>query len=161
AAVDEIVARTTNDRVVAGTAIDGQRHSAGDHCRRIDRVVAGAAVDGQLVGGILMGDDDAGGGAGDADAAGELAGGEGKQSDRVVTGGAIGRHRVDRAIAGRAAERACEIDQHTTGRQISPAEVVDHDVVGAAEGVEVDPLDAVEVHDDVADVAGETHPRAV
>ena len=45
------------------------------------------------------------------------------------------------------------IDQHATGWQISPAEIVDHDVVGAAEGVEIDPLDAVEVHGDGADVA--------
>jgi hypothetical protein len=49
-----------------------QRHGAGNHRRRIDRVVAGTAVDEQLVGGILMGDDDAGGGTGDADAAVEL-----------------------------------------------------------------------------------------
>ncbi len=34
-------------------------------------------------------------------------------------------------------------------------------VVGAAEGVEVDLLDAVEVHGDVADVAGEPHALAV
>ena len=34
-------------------------------------------------------------------------------------------------------------------------QVVDGDGVGAAQGGEVDPLDAVEVHGDVADVAGE------
>ena len=95
AAVDEVVALATGDRVVADAAIDGQRHGAGDHCRSVDRIVAGAAVDGQLVGGILMADDDAGGGAEDPDAAIELAGVEGKQPDRVVAGGAIGRHRVE------------------------------------------------------------------
>ena len=73
-AVDEVVALAADDRVVAGTAIDGQRHGAGNHRRSIDRVVAGAAVDDQLVGGILMADDDAGGGAEDPDAAIELAG---------------------------------------------------------------------------------------
>ena len=35
------------------------------------------------------------------------------------------------------------------------------DVVGAAEGVEVDGLDVVEVHDDVGDVAGEQRAPAV
>src|SRR5262249_56328657 len=139
-------------RSSAGPAMVGPGNSPGTHRGSIDRVVAGAAVDGQLVGGILMGDDDAGGGADDADAAVELAAVEGKQSDRVITGGAIGRHRVDRAIAGRAAERACEIDQHATGRQISPAEVVDHDVVGAAAGGEVDTLRGVCVPDGVAGV---------
>src|SRR6185295_12069875 len=108
-----------------------------------------------------MGDDDTGGSANDADTAVELTAVEGKQPDRVVASGAVGRHRVERTIAGRTAERACEIDQHATGRQISPAEVVDHDVVGAAEGVEIDPLDAVKVHGDGGDVAGETHAPAV
>ena len=40
-----------------------------------------------------------------------------------------------------------------------PRQVVDGDRVGAAEGVEVDGLDVVEVHHDVADVAGEAQPR--
>ena len=35
------------------------------------------------------------------------------------------------------------------------------DGVGAAERVELDALDVVQVHDDVADVAGEPHPLAV
>ena len=41
---------------------------------------------------------------------------------------------------------------------LGAAEVVDLDEVAAAEGVEVDLLDAAGVHDDVADVAGEDHP---
>src|SRR5262249_30250299 len=39
--------------------------------------------------------------------------------------------------------------------------VVDGDGVGAAEGVEVDHFDAVDVHGDAADVAGEPDARAV
>ena len=158
---DEVVALAAGDRVVAGTAIDGQRHGAGNHCRRVDHVVAGAAVDGQLVGGILMADDDAGGGAEDPDAAIELAAVEGKQPDRVVAGGAVDRHRVGLTVPDAAAERACKVDQHSDSLDVGAGEIVDHDVVGPAEGVDVDPLDAVEVHDDVADVAGESHPPAV
>ncbi len=44
---------------------------------------------------------------------------------------------------------------------VGAGQVVDGDGVGAAEGVEVDRLDVVEVHDDVADVAGEPDPLAV
>ena len=45
--------------------------------------------------------------------------------------------------------------------QVGAAQVVDRDRVGAAEGVEVDRLDVVQVHDHVRDVAGEQHPPAV
>ena len=44
---------------------------------------------------------------------------------------------------------------------VGAGQVVDGDRVGAAEGVEVDLLDAVEVHGDVADVAEEPDPAAV
>ena len=44
---------------------------------------------------------------------------------------------------------------------VGAGQVVDGDGVGAAEGVEVDVLDAVEVHRDGGDVAGEPHPAAV
>jgi len=64
-----IIAGPADDGVVAGAAIEGQRHRAGDHRRGIDRVVAGAAVDDELIGSLLVGDDDAGGGADDPDAA--------------------------------------------------------------------------------------------
>ena len=57
------------------------------------------------------------------------------------------------------ADRAGEIDVDL-GR-LRAGEVVDGDGVGAAQRVEVDRLDVVEVHDDVADVAGEPHAPAV
>ena len=44
---------------------------------------------------------------------------------------------------------------------VGAAHVVDDDVVGAAQGVEVDRLDVVEVHRHVGDVAGEEHAPAV
>src|SRR5262245_13703013 len=108
-----------------------------------------------------MDDDDAGGGAGDADAAVELTAIEGKQLDRVVAAGAVGRQGVDRAIADATAERSREIDQHATGRKVGAAEIVDHDVIGAAEGVEIDPLNAVDIHGNAGDVVEETHASAV
>src|SRR5262249_28129476 len=44
---------------------------------------------------------------------------------------------------------------------VRSGEVVDGDGVGPAQGVEVNALDAVEVHDDVADVAREADALAV
>ena len=46
-------------------------------------------------------------------------------------------------------------------RHVGAAQVVDHDLVGAAEGLEVDGLDIVEVHGDVGDVAEEARMIAV
>ena len=46
-------------------------------------------------------------------------------------------------------------------RDVGPAQVVDRDGIGAAQRIEVDGLDVVEVHDDVADVAGEQSAAAV
>ena len=44
---------------------------------------------------------------------------------------------------------------------VGAGQVADHDVVGAAERVEVDALDVVEVHRHVGDVAEEQRPPAV
>ena len=63
------------------------------------------------------------------------------------------------AVAGGATERAGEIDVDL--RDVGPGQVVDHDLVGAAERIEVDRLDVVEVHGDVRDVAGEQHAAAI
>ena len=49
----------------------------------------------------------------------------------------------------------------STVRDVGAGEVVDGDRVGAAEGVEADAVDVVEIHDDVGDVAGEPDPAAV
>ena len=68
-------------------------------------------------------------------------------------------HRVGRAVACRATERAGEID--VDAPEVRPAHVVDRDRVRPAEGVDVDRLDVVEVHDDAAEVAGERHPAKV
>src|SRR5262249_36735800 len=81
--------------------------------------------------------------------------------DRVVASGAGDRDVVHLAVAGARAGRALEIDHHPEAGDIGPAEIVDHDVVRAAQCVKIDPLDAVEIHDDVADVAHQPHAGAV
>ena len=48
-----------------------------------------------------------------------------------------------------------------TWRDPGAGQIADRDGVGAAQGREVDLLDAVEVHRDVGDVAGEAHATAV
>ena len=57
------------------------------------------------------------------------------------------------------AGRVGEVGVHHV--EVGAADVVDDEVVGAAERVEVDALDVVEVHHDVAEVAEEPHPSAV
>ena len=49
----------------------------------------------------------------------------------------------------------------TSPGEAGSSQVVDRDVVGAAERIEVDVLNATEVHGDVGNVAREQHPVAV
>ena len=62
-------------------------------------------------------------------------------------------------VAGGAADRPGQVDVDLD--DVGAGQVVDGGRVGAAERVEVDRLDVVEVHDDVAEVAGEAHALAV
>ena len=48
-----------------------------------------------------------------------------------------------------------------TSRDVGPAQVIDRDGIGAPQCIEVDRLDIVDVHDDVADVAGREGASAV
>ena len=79
--------------------------------------------------------------------------------DAVVAGRAVDGHGVRRPVTLAAARRRRQVEVDL--RDVGAGEVVDHDIVGAAQGVELDVLDAVEVHGDVGDVAGEPHPAAV
>ena len=88
----------------------------------------------------------------DADPAGVARGAE-----RVVALGAVDRDRVGRAVAAAVGPAQVEVDP----RHVGAAQVADDDVVGAAQGPEVDALDVVEVHRDVGHVAGEADPPAV
>ena len=73
--------------------------------------------------------------------------------DGVVAGRAVDDHAVRLAVAlplpGVPARSIVDL------LDVGAGEVVDRDGVGAAQGVELDVLDAVEVHRDVADVAGQ------
>ena len=61
--------------------------------------------------------------------------------------------RIGRTVAGAAAGRRAEVERDL--RDAGLGQIADRDVVGAAESREVDVLDAVDVHRDVGDVAGE------
>ena len=87
------------------------------------------------------------------------AGARARDLDVVGTVGAVDDDGVGLAVAGAAARSAGQVEVDLG--DVGAGQVVDGDRVGAAQGVEVDPLDAVEVHGDVADVAGEADAAAV
>ena len=142
------------EHVVAGAPIQRQSDGAEGKTRGVDGVIAGAAVDDQLVATFGIEDRHRGGRAIHADDARVR-----KDRDDLVAGRAVDRDAVHRAVA--AACAAGKIDMDASYGRIGPAEIVDHDVVGAAQRLESDQLDVVQVHGDVGDVAGETHPPAV
>ena len=80
-----------------------------------------------------------------------------REVDRVRVRRALDRDLVGRPVA--AAGARAEIDVHLG--HVGGREVVDGDEVGAAEGVDIDPLDAVGVHQDGALDAEEPEPTPV
>ena len=145
----------SGDGVVPGAAVDRQLYGSGGKASSIDDVVASTAVDDELIVGAL--------GAGEGDGSRQT--GNADQTCRsrhlngVVAGGAVDGHAIGRAIANVAARCRREVDRNL--RDTGAGEVADRDVVGAAASGEVDVLDAVEIHGDVADVARELHPSVV
>src|SRR5262249_43240978 len=79
--------------------------------------------------------------------------------DLVGGVGAVDDDGIHRVVAGAASRRRSEVKVDL--RDVGATEVADGDHVGAAQGVEVDSLDAVEVHRHAADIAGEAHVAAV
>ena len=76
---------------------------------------------------------------------------DGVVTRRADDGDLVDRHRRRRS-------RRWSAPRSTShGRQHRAGQVVDGELIGAAEGVEVDRLDAGRVHEDVAQVAGERH----
>ena len=156
AADEHVGALAAEQRVVAGAAIEGELDDAGRKGRGRDGVVAAETLDGEPVVRAL--------GAGDIDLRRQAerptrevpAPKTSMMSSPLVP---LTRDIVGLAVAGRAADRAGEVDVHLG--HVGAGEIVDGDVVGAAERVEVDLLDIVEVHDDVAEVAGQADALAV
>ena len=155
AANDEVVALAADDLVIAGAAIDREVDLAGLEGGGVDGVVAGEAVDRERVEGAL--------GAGErhlrrqsVDHHARAAAGD---RDGVVAGRAVDDHVVRRPVTLAAAHRARQVDVDLLG--VGSGEVVDRDRVGAAQGVDLDVLDTVEVHGDVGDVAEQPHPAAI
>ena len=115
--------------------------------RRVDGVVASEPVDDERVVAAL--------GAADpylrrqpVDHDRRAAGGD---RDVIVAGSAIDVHGVRLTVALAAARHRRKINGDLL--RVCSGEVVDRDGVGATQSVELNLLDAVEIHDDVADVA--------
>ena len=150
-----VVAVAAGDRVVAGATVDRQLDHASGQSRGGDRVVAAGSVDDELVVGSFgaldrhesrqAGHGEAGPGAADLDC--------------IISGGAVDDDGVGLAVAGAAPGRAGEVE--VDAGDAGAGQVVDGEGVGAAQGDDVDLLDAVDVHGDVADVAGQPQPTAV
>src|SRR5262249_26855348 len=79
--------------------------------------------------------------------------------DGVCVGGAVDGDGVGLAVARAATGRARQVDVDLC--HVGAREVVDGEGIGAAEGGDVDLLHAVDVHGDVADVAGQPQAAAV
>src|SRR5262249_49147313 len=82
-----------------------------------------------------------------------------RDRDLVARVGGIHGHGVDRVVAGSAARHAGQIDLDFI--DVGSGQIMDGDIVRAAERVEVDGLDVVEIHRDVGDVAEKSDPVAV
>src|SRR6185436_20054678 len=80
-----------------------------------------------------------------------------RQRDDIVARSSIDDDLILRAIRG--VRSTCQIDVDL--RDIGAGEIVDGDLVGPAQGGEVDVLDIVQVHRDAGDVAGKEGPLAV
>src|SRR6185312_9544121 len=152
--VDRVVALAADHDVVAEAAVHLQADLAGGEAAGVDDIVAAESIDDQLVAGFGMieyhlrlqaADDD-------------LAADRGDGDDVVAIGGIDG-HAVDLLVADCSADDTGQVDVDL--RDVGAGEVADNDVVGTAEGVEVDGLDIVQVHDDIGDIAEEQGPPAV
>ena len=151
AAPDSVVSGTADQLVVAVAAVGRELDGVGRQAGSVDRVVAGQGVDHQAIGGLGAADVDLGGQSEDGNA-GRIAG------DHTTSSPLVPLTMTVSAWPSPRPKPAGEVDVDSP---VSAAQVVDGDRVGAAQGVEVDPLHVVEVHRDVAEVAGEPDPPAI
>src|SRR5262245_15605068 len=153
AANERVVGRTAEQKVVAGAAVRRQLDGPGRPACRVHGVVAVAGLDRKpVVGGLGTGNVYLAGQAEDGNA-GRIPG----DHDRVVAAGAVHDYVVRLAVTTRG---GCpEVEVNFAG--VRAGQVVDGNGVGPTQCVEVDPLHAVEVHRDVARVAGEEDMASV
>ena len=155
AAEKSVGALAAEDGVVSRTAVDGELHDAGRQRGGGDAVVSSQRVDDQaIVGPFAVRDVDACRKSEDRDRTSRP-----QHVDDVVAVRAVDGDGVRRGVAGCAADRPGEIDVDFASRR-SP-QVVDGHRVDAAERIDVEGLDVVDVHDDVAEIAGEQRAPAV
>ncbi len=154
-AQQRVRALAAGDGVVAGPAVHGQLDHPRGQSGTAHRVVAAECVHDEPVVGPLGALDRDGGRQTDHRVTGPAAG----DLDDVIAVGAVDGDGVGLAVAGAAAGGDGEVDVH--GGDGGAGQVVDGDGVGAAEGDDVDLLDAVGVHGHGADVAGQPQPAAV
>ena len=142
------------DGVAACSAVDHEIRAAGGARRGVDHIIAAEGRNAQQIPRLEVVDHDLRGQAVDHTRAILK-----RERDRVVAIRAVGQDRVGLTIAGRAAERAGEIDRDLG--HVGAGKVADRNLVGAAERMKLDRLDVVRVHRDRGDVADEAHPSAV
>src|SRR5262249_18724001 len=150
-----VVAIAADEDVVADIAVRGELDCRSGQAGGLHHVVTSQGVDRQPVVGRL--------GAGDVHLGSQPQDGNPVlvpgDLNHVVAVGPLDDDRIGCVVADPAARgpRQIEVDLADAGA----GQVVDGDGVGAALGVEVDDLDAVEVHRHVGDIAGEADAAAV
>src|SRR5262249_8407444 len=151
----DIVSWAPDQNIIAIAAVLGELDRAGGQPGSVHHVVAAQGIDDQAIVDRL--------GAGDGTPRGQpldtAAPRVTAHQNQVVAAGAVDDDGIRLAVTNAAAGRARQIDVDL--RHVGARQVVDGDRIGAAEGVDVDLLDAVEVHGDVADVPEEARPAAV
>src|SRR5262245_15490115 len=155
AAAEGVVPRAADQNVGAVAAVRRELDRVGRQAGCVHHVVTGQGIDLQLiVGGLGAGDVHLRRQALDGNAAGVAA-----DHDHVVAAGALDGDGVGGAVAGAAAGGAGQVEVDLG--DVGAGQVVYGDGIGAAQGLEVDMLDAVEVNRNVADVAEEADLMAV
>src|SRR5262249_3051661 len=142
-------------RVFPRPAAPHQSDDARRQRGRVDHVGAAEGVDSQLVIGPLGATHRYGG----MQANDGVTRARARDLNRIRAIGAVDDDGVGRAIADATARRAGQVEVNLG--DAGAREVIHGDRVGPAFGVEVDALDAVEVHGHGGHIAGEAHPRAV
>src|SRR5262249_31076460 len=135
-------ASATENGVVPSTTIDGQIDDAGRQGGSVDDIVTSTAADDQrVIGALRTADVDLNRKTDD-----RHRGSRTHHLDGIGAMWAVDDARVGLTVASGPADRPGEIDVNLRHDRL--AEIVDGHGVGAAESIDVDSLDVVEIHDD-------------